>query len=86
MDQFKHRAINEARIRYLNSDFHILSPGAFVRCAVTGTEIPLAELKYWNVVRQEPYLNAQISYQREQGVSLEKADRTDPKLQTVYEH
>ena len=35
----------EARIRYLDGDYQILSPGAFVRCAVTGVAIPLDELK-----------------------------------------
>jgi len=29
--------------------------GAFVRCAVTGEPIPLEELRYWNVDRQEAY-------------------------------
>jgi hypothetical protein len=32
-----------------------VKPGAFVRCAVTGVEIPLDELKYWSVERQEAY-------------------------------
>ena len=41
------------------------SPGAFVRCAVTGESIPLDELRYWSVARQEPYLNAAVSLQRE---------------------
>ena len=55
----------EARIRYLDGDFQILAPGAFVRCAVTGESIPLDELKYWSVARQEPYANAAISLERE---------------------
>jgi hypothetical protein len=33
----------------------VVKPGAFVRCAVTGAEIPLDELKYWSVERQEAY-------------------------------
>ena len=41
------------------------SPGSFVRCAVTGEQIPLDELRYWSVARQEPYLNASISLKRE---------------------
>ena len=40
---------------YLDGDFRVLRPGAFVRCAVTGTPIPLEELKYWSVERQEAY-------------------------------
>jgi hypothetical protein len=32
---------------------------------VTGESIPLDELRYWSVARQEPYLNAAVSLQRE---------------------
>jgi hypothetical protein len=35
--------------------------GFFVHCAVTGEEIPLSVLKYWNVDRQEPYRDAEIA-------------------------
>lgn len=47
----------EARVQYLDGDFRVLRPGAFVRCAVTDTPIPLEELRYWNVDRQEAYAN-----------------------------
>ena len=30
-----------ARLRYLDGDFQVLTPGSFVRCAVTGLDIPL---------------------------------------------
>ena len=45
----------EAEIRYLDGDFRVVRPGAFVRCAVTGAAIPLEELKYWSVEHQEAY-------------------------------
>lgn len=45
----------EAEVRYLDADFRVLRPGAFVRCAVTGERIPLEELRYWSVERQEAY-------------------------------
>jgi hypothetical protein len=54
----------EARIRYADADFQILSPGDFVRCAVTGTPIALAELRYWSVDRQEAYVDARASMAR----------------------
>ena len=54
----------EARLRYLDGDFQIVTPGAFVRCAVTGREIPLDELRYWSVERQEPYIDAPASLSR----------------------
>ncbi|WP_150526165.1 DUF2093 domain-containing protein [Roseibium sediminis] len=54
----------EARIRYLDGDYQVESPGTFVRCAVTGTTIPLDELKYWSVELQEPYVDAAASLKR----------------------
>ncbi|MCT7373854.1 DUF2093 domain-containing protein [Chelativorans salis] len=65
MNRFEGPGGREARIRYLDGDFQVLTPGAFVRCAVTGEAIPLEELKYWSVARQEAYLNAETSLARE---------------------
>src|SRR5262249_5612364 len=45
----------EAEVKYLDGDFRVVRPGAFVRCAVTGLPIPLEELKYWSVDLQEAY-------------------------------
>jgi hypothetical protein len=56
----------EARVRYLDGDFQVVTPGIFVRCAVTGAEIPLDELKYWSVARQEAYVDAAASLKRHQ--------------------
>ena len=41
--------------------FRPLSAGDHVLCAVTGEAIPLDELRYWSVEKQEPYATAQIS-------------------------
>ncbi|MFL4995998.1 MAG: DUF2093 domain-containing protein [Microvirga sp.] len=49
------RSSGEAVVQYLDSNLRVVKPGAFVRCAVTGVEIPLDELKYWSVERQEAY-------------------------------
>lgn len=48
----------EAVIRYLDGDYVVLKPGSFVRCAITSRPIPLDELNYWNVDRQEAYVDA----------------------------
>ncbi len=45
----------EAVLEYGDADFIILKPGAYVVCAVSGDQIPLAELRYWNVDEQEAY-------------------------------
>jgi hypothetical protein len=41
-----------------------LTPGSFVRCAVTGADITLDELKYWSVARQEAYADANAALRR----------------------
>ena len=38
-------------------------------CAVTGARIPLHELRYWSVERQEPYVDAEASLKAEQRAS-----------------
>jgi hypothetical protein len=47
----------EAQVEFLDGDFRVRRPGAFVRCAVTGEPIPLEELRYWSVELQEAYAN-----------------------------
>ncbi len=66
MNRFERRPISagEAEIEYLNGEFRILRPGAFVLCAVTGAEIKLEDLRYWNVDLQEPYASPQAKLQR----------------------
>ena len=56
----------EARIHYGDGTFRLIAHGDHVRCAVTGTIIPLAELKYWSVERQEAYVDAAASLAAEQ--------------------
>jgi hypothetical protein len=56
----------EAEVKFLDGDFRIVRPGAFVRCAVTGVPIPLEELKYWSVDLQEAYASPEAVRQRVQ--------------------
>jgi hypothetical protein len=51
----------EAKIHFGASDFTILEGGSYVVCAVTGKQIPLEELRYWNDDRQEAYVDAAAS-------------------------
>ncbi len=55
-----------ARLHYLAGTFRVLSEGDHVICAVTGASIPLHEVRYWSVERQEPYVDAQASFEAEQ--------------------
>jgi len=54
----------EADVKYLDGDFRVVRPGAFVRCAVTGVAIPLEELRYWSVDLQEAYATPEAVAQR----------------------
>lgn len=54
----------EAEVKYLDGDFRVVRPGAFVRCAVTGVAIPLEELRYWSVDLQEAYATPEAVLQR----------------------
>ncbi|HRK24312.1 MAG TPA: DUF2093 domain-containing protein [Beijerinckiaceae bacterium] len=57
----------EAQLHYLDGDYRILRHGSFVRCAVTGQPIPLDELRYWSVKRQEAYATPEASLTRHRG-------------------
>lgn len=54
----------EAEVRFMDGDFRVIRPGAFVRCAVTGVAIPLEELKYWSVDDQEAYVSPEAVMSR----------------------
>lgn len=60
----------EAKIHYMDSTFRLLAAGDHVRCAVTGAAIPLDELRYWSVVRQEAYADAAASLEAERRAGL----------------
>ena len=51
----------EARIHYLAGTFRVLTAGDHVVCAVTRQPIPLDELRYWSVERQEAYATAEAA-------------------------
>lgn len=48
----------KAVLEFDDAEFHIVKPGAYVICAVTGAKIPLNALRYWNVDKQEAYQDA----------------------------
>ena len=60
----------EATLRYLDGEYEIVTPGGYVVCAVTGTQIPLDALRYRSVDLQEPYANPEISTRRAQEKGL----------------
>ena len=58
-----------ARIHYLAGTFRVLGDGDHVVCAITGLMIPVHELRYWSVERQEAYVDAAASLKAELAAS-----------------
>ena len=58
------REKGEAKLRFLDGDFEVLQPGAYVVCAVTGTHSPLDALRYWSVDLQEAYATPEAVLRR----------------------
>ena len=55
-----------AKLHYLANGFRVLVPGDHVVCALSGEKIPLDNLRYWNVARQEAYASAALATKAEQ--------------------
>ena len=57
----------KAKLIYKHNSFDVIEEGNFVVCAISGKEIPLENLSYWNVELQEAYfspLEVNESYKR----------------------
>lgn len=65
MNRHEGGASRPAKIHYLDGDFEILLHGSHVTCAMTGKNIPLDELRYWSVARQEAYASCEDSLEAE---------------------
>jgi hypothetical protein len=50
-----------ARLHYMANGFRVLAQGDHVLCAVSGVPITLETLRYWSILRQEPYASADIA-------------------------
>ena len=46
-----------AKLNYKQNSFDILEEGDHVVCAISGKQIPLDKLHYWNVDLQEAYFS-----------------------------
>ena len=46
---------NKAKLKFHPNRFDIVEKGDYVVCSVSGKNIPLSELCYWNVDLQEAY-------------------------------
>jgi len=48
---------NIAKLKFNPNNFEIIEEGDYVVCAVSGKNIPLNQLIYWNVELQEAYFS-----------------------------
>ncbi|HEY1735548.1 MAG TPA: DUF2093 domain-containing protein [Methylovirgula sp.] len=73
MNRYERRPVSagEAEVEFLDGEIRIVRPGAFVRCAVTTTPIPIDDLRYWNVDLQEAYVSPEAKLKK-LGLKLEK--------------
>jgi hypothetical protein len=54
-----------ARLHYAAYSFRVLTAGDHVLCAVSGAKVPLEDLRYWSIARQEAYASAALSVEAE---------------------
>lgn len=64
MNEFGESFSGLAELSYGDGEFLIIKPGSFVKCAETGRQIPIDELRYWSVDLQEAYVNNEAAVTR----------------------
>ena len=47
----------KAKLKYKNNSYDIIEEGDHVICAISGKQIPISDLLYWNVELQEAYFS-----------------------------
>ena len=55
---------NKAKLKFSANNFEIVEDGDHVVCAVSGKNITLNQLTYWNVELQEAYFSPKEAQQR----------------------
>ena len=62
----------KAKLKFQANTFEIIEEGDHVVCAVSGKNIPLNELTYWNVELQEAYYSPKEAKIRFEQIKLKK--------------
>ena len=55
---------NKAKLKFNANNFEVIEKGDYVVCAVSGKNIPLNQLTYWNVELQEPYYSFKEAFEK----------------------
>ena len=63
---------NKAKLKFYPNNFEIIEEGDYVVCAVSGKNIPLNQLAYWNVELQEAYYSPKEAKIRFQQIQIKK--------------
>ncbi len=63
---------NKAKVKFFPNNFEIIEKGDHVVCAVSGKNILLDELTYWNVELQEAYFSSKEAQQRYEELNKKK--------------
>ena len=63
---------NKAKLKFLPNNFEIIEEGDYVVCAVSGKNISLNQLVYWNVELQEAYYSPKEAKIRFQQIQIKK--------------
>ena len=54
----------KAKLLFKHNSFDVMEEGDFVLCAISGKEIMLKDLNYWNVDLQEAYYSVKEANER----------------------
>jgi len=63
---------NKAKLKFNPNNFEVVEKGDHVICAVSGKQIPLNQLTYWNVELQEAYYSPKEAKIRFQQIQIKK--------------
>ena len=58
-----------AKIKYLPNNFQIIEEGDHVICAISGKQISIENLNYWNVELQEAYFSYKEANQKREKIN-----------------
>ena len=58
-----------AKIKYLPNNYQILEEGDHVICAISGKQINIENLNYWNVELQEAYFSYEEANQKREKIN-----------------
>ena len=60
-----------AKLKFLPNNFEIIENGDHVICAISKKKIPLENLNYWNVDKQEAYYSyVEAAIEREKKINI----------------